>query len=64
VVDPVVNLNGAAMENFGGFYAPTLATAYQINFRVAQNAPTGNLDLNVSIGGVSSQTSKLPVQSP
>ncbi|MEX2303581.1 MAG: hypothetical protein WD733_21745, partial [Bryobacterales bacterium] len=64
VVDPVVNLNGAAMENFGGYYAPTLATAYQINFRVAQNAPSGNLDLYVAIGGVSSQTTKLPVQSP
>jgi uncharacterized protein (TIGR03437 family) len=64
VLDPSVNLGGADMEDFGGFYAPTLATAYQINFRVAENVVTGNLDIYIVIGGVSSQTSKLPVQAP
>jgi uncharacterized protein (TIGR03437 family) len=64
VLDPVVNLGGADMEDFGGYYAPTLATAYQINFRVAENAASGNLDIYVVIDGVSSQTSKLPVQAP
>jgi uncharacterized protein (TIGR03437 family) len=64
VLDPVVGLNNAGMENFGGFYAPTLITAYQVNFRVSPDAQSGNLEINVVVDGVSSQRALLPVQRP
>jgi uncharacterized protein (TIGR03437 family) len=64
VSDPVVGLNNAGVENFGGYYAPTLVTAYQINFRVSQDAQTGNLEINVVVDGVSSQRALLPVRRP
>ncbi len=63
-LDPVVGFDNAGVENFGGFYAPTLITAYQINFRVPANAQTGNHEINVAIGGASSQRALLPVVSP
>ena len=64
VLDPVVGFDNAGVENFGGFYAPTLVTAYQINFRVPLTAQTGNHEINVAIGGASSQRALLPVQAP
>jgi len=61
---PVVGFDNAGVENFGGFYAPTLVTAYQINFRVPANAQSGNHEINVALDGVFSQRALLPVQSP
>jgi uncharacterized protein (TIGR03437 family) len=59
-----VQVEDVAVEDFGGFYAPTLITAYQVNFRVSANAQTGNLRLKVIIDGVSSQEARLPVRRP
>ena len=59
---PVVGLDHQGVESFGGFYAPGLATAYQINFRVPDTAATGNRELTVVVDGAGSQTVLLPVQ--
>jgi uncharacterized protein (TIGR03437 family) len=64
VATPVVGFDNAGVENFGGFYAPTLVTAYQVNFRVPDNATSGNHEINVVVEGVSSQKALLPVRSP
>jgi uncharacterized protein (TIGR03437 family) len=61
---PVVGFDNAGVENFGGFYAPTLVTAYQINFRVPASAQTGNHEINVALDGVSSQRALIAVQAP
>jgi len=59
---PVVGLDHQGVESFGGFYAPGLATAYQINFRVPDTAATGSRELTVVVDGAGSQTVLLPVQ--
>jgi len=41
---------------------PGVVGLYQINAVVPQNAPTGNQQLGVSIGGVTAKTTTLPVQ--
>ena len=50
------------MENLGAFYAPGLLMVYQINFRVALNAQSGNRKLTIVGGGVASKSSLLPIQ--
>ncbi len=62
VRQPAVGLNGEGMEVLGSFYAPTLYTAYQINFRVGGNVASGLANLSVVVDGVASQDSKLPIQ--
>jgi uncharacterized protein (TIGR03437 family) len=60
----VVGFDNAGVENFGGFYAPTLVTAYQINFRVPLSATTGNHEINVALEGATSQRALIAVQAP
>jgi uncharacterized protein (TIGR03437 family) len=62
VVETIVGLDDAGMENLGAFYAPGLLMVYQINFRVAADAQSGNRRLIIIGGGVASQSSLLPVQ--
>jgi uncharacterized protein (TIGR03437 family) len=61
---PVVGFDSAGVEHFGGYYAPTLVTAYQINFRVPLTAQPGDHEINVVVDGVSSQRALLAVGSP
>ncbi|MBI1358460.1 MAG: hypothetical protein GC160_29335 [Acidobacteria bacterium] len=61
-VAPVVLLDGAPVSNFGGFYAPGLAAAYQVNFTVPDGITTGNHEVRVTSGPHSSQTVTLPVR--
>ena len=62
VVETIVGLDDAGMENLGAFYAPGLLMVYQINFRVALNAQSGNRKLTIVGGGVASKSSLLPIQ--
>ena len=62
VRQPVVGINGAGVEVLGSFYAPTLITVYQINFRIPENARSGLADLSVVVDNVASQDAKIPVQ--
>jgi uncharacterized protein (TIGR03437 family) len=62
VEDPVVGIDHAGMEDFGGFYAPFLIGVYQVNFRVSLNVQSGLRDLNVVAGGVSSPIAKIPIE--
>ena len=62
VVETIVGLDDAGMENLGAFYAPGLLMVYQINFRVALNAQSGNRKLTIVGGGVASKPSLLPVR--
>lgn len=62
VFAPVVGIDDAGVENFGGFYAPGLVTAYQVNFRVPDDIATGDRRLSVGAGGAFSQTAILPVR--
>ena len=50
------------MQDFGGFYAPGLAAAYQINFTVPSDITTGNHEIRVVSGPQTSQTVLLPVR--
>lgn len=61
-VRPTVLLDGNPVPDFGAFYAPGLAAAYQINFTVPDDAATGNHELSVVSGSESSQTVLLPVR--
>ena len=62
VFEPVVGINNQGVESFGGFYAPGLATVYQVNLRVPDDIESGNHDLTVVAGGAGSQTVLLPVR--
>ena len=62
VVKTIVGLDDAGMENLGAFYAPGLLMVYQINFRVALNAQSGNRKLTIVGGGVASKSSLLPIK--
>lgn len=62
LVEPVVGLNNQGVESFGGFYAPGLATVYQVNFRVPADAESGDHNLTVVADGAGSQTVLLPVR--
>ena len=61
VNDPLVLVAGVEAEVLGSFYAPTLSTAYQINFRIPIILPSGNAILQVSIVGAESQESLIPI---
>ncbi len=62
VVETIIGIDDAGMENLGAFYAPGLLMVYQINFRVAANAQTGNRRLIIIGGGVASKSSLFPIQ--
>ncbi|MGH9365472.1 MAG: hypothetical protein ACRD1B_09445, partial [Thermoanaerobaculia bacterium] len=47
VTNPVVGINGEGAEVLGSFYAPSLYTAYQINFVIPANARSGLASLSV-----------------
>jgi uncharacterized protein (TIGR03437 family) len=61
VAQPVVGINGQGVEVKGSWYAPTLYTAYQINF-VAPQGVTGLASLSVVANGAASQDSHIPMQ--
>ncbi len=61
LVSPIVGINDEGTEMLGSFYAPTLYTAYQINFRIPANAAAGLAKLSVVAGGVASQDSRIPI---
>lgn len=61
-IQPVVGINGEGAVVLGSFCAPTLYTAYQINFLVPQNARAGLATLSVVAAGAASQDSRLPIQ--
>ena len=62
VFDPVVGIDDAGVENFGGFYAPNFTTLYQVNFRVPDDIETGDHRISVGAGGAFSQSAILPVR--
>ena len=49
-------------EFLGSFYAPALYTVYQVNFRVGEDTPEGNLEIRIAQNGIQSQGSLLPVR--
>ncbi len=61
-----VTLDGVAQESsgdfLGSFYAPSLVSVYQLNFRIGEDTPAGNREIRIAQSGVQSQTSLLPVQ--
>ena len=67
---PLAKANGTATVTIGGANAqvdfagmtPGTIGLYQVNVTVPANAPTGNQQIVVSIGGVSSQISSIAVQ--
>jgi uncharacterized protein (TIGR03437 family) len=61
-IPATVLLNGAPVSDFGAFYAPGLAAAYQINFTVPTDIATGEHELRVVSGAETSQSVKLPVR--
>jgi uncharacterized protein (TIGR03437 family) len=61
VTRPIVGIADAGAEVLGSFYAPGLYTAYQINFRIPDNAPSGLAKLSVVADGVASQDSRIPI---
>ena len=57
-----MGINGAGVEVLGTFYAPTLITAYQINFRIPEDARSGLANLSIIVDNVASQDAKVPIQ--
>ncbi|MCP5117656.1 MAG: hypothetical protein GY953_43085, partial [bacterium] len=57
----VVGIDDVGMETLASVYAPTLVTAYQVNFRVGDNVQSGNRRLVVIVNGIPSQPALLPV---
>ena len=49
-------------EFLGSFYAPALYTVYQVNFRIGEDTPEGNLEIRTAQSGIQSQGSLLPVR--
>lgn len=59
---PMVTIGGvSAPVSFSGL-APGIVGLYQVNVTVPQNAPVGNDQVTISIGGVTSASATLPVQ--
>jgi uncharacterized protein (TIGR03437 family) len=58
---PVVTVNGQSAEIFYAGLTPMSIGLYQINFRVPNNAPAGDLDLVVTQNGVPANPTKLRV---
>ncbi len=63
-VQPTVTLDGQNASIAYAGLTPTGIGLYQVNFSVPSNARPGSLDLVVLQGGVSSNTTKLPVGTP
>jgi uncharacterized protein (TIGR03437 family) len=61
-IRPTVLLDGAPVPDFGAFYAPGLAAAYQINFTIPDDITTGDHELTVVSGSEASQIVLLPVR--
>ncbi len=61
-VTPSVSLGGVTVQPFFSGVTGGYAGLYQINFFVPANAPSGSLDLFVTMSGVQSNTVKLAVQ--
>src|SRR5262249_37235594 len=59
---PRVRMGGVEAQVIFSGMTPGVVGLYQINVVVPQNAPPGNQQLNVSIGGVNAKTTTLPVQ--
>jgi uncharacterized protein (TIGR03437 family) len=59
---PSVSIGGVPAQVVFSGMTPGVVGLYQINAVVPQNAPTGNQQLGVSIGGVTAKTTTLPVQ--
>src|SRR5262249_81950 len=57
VVRPLVGINDGGVLVLGSFYAPTLYTAYQINFMIPNDAQSGLAKLSVVADGNPSQDS-------
>ena len=62
VVHPVVGIDDEGAEVIGSYYAPNLLTVFQINFRVRQDARSGNRKMSVVADGVPSQDARMPIQ--
>ena len=62
VNEATVTLNGVIQESLGAFYAPTLFTVYQANFRVDENAQDGNLEIQIIQRGAPSPVAILSVK--
>jgi uncharacterized protein (TIGR03437 family) len=58
---PVVTVDGAEAQMLISLYAPSLYTAYQINFVVPPGTAAGNRQLRITSGGVASNVANLPV---
>jgi len=59
---PTVSIGGVPADvQFSGL-APGIVGLYQVNIVVPQNAPTGNPQVTISIGGVTSAAANLPIQ--
>ncbi len=46
----------------GSFYAPALVTVYQVNFKISEDTPDGNLAVRIAQSGIQSQVSLFPVK--
>ena len=62
LADVAVGIDDQGVEMLGAFYAPDAITLYQINFRIPENAQSGNRKLSVVADGVASQDSLIPIQ--
>ena len=62
VNQPSVTVDGVGAEVLGSFYAPFQYTLYQINLVMPPGAASGNLTIQVTIIGVSSQQLMIPVE--
>ncbi len=62
VMTPTVTVGGASAEVLYSGLTPGFAGLYQVNVRVPQSAPAGNVDVVIQMGGQSSNAVKLPVR--
>jgi minor extracellular serine protease Vpr len=59
---PTVTIGGVAAQVLFSGLTPGFVGLYQVDAIVAANTPTGNQPLVVSVSGINSQTSSVPVQ--
>ena len=62
VNQPTVTVDGVDAQVLGSFYAPFQYTLYQINLVIPPGAASGNLTIQVTMNGVSSQQLLIPVE--
>ncbi|MGH8246277.1 MAG: hypothetical protein ACREUU_07570, partial [Gammaproteobacteria bacterium] len=62
VMTPIVTVGGIAAEVLFSGLAPGFVGLYQVNIRVPENAPAGELDLSLRVGEIASNVVKLPVR--